>query len=143
MRKRTFIFVSITMLLLGIVLGRLFPDNIPDDPDTRILFGIPGEDGSINFIKSTPLTNSEDIHNVLYALFYSNTIEKSSAPTTPPDAIVSISANGSNVAHIYSIWLTAKGDIILQSANTTKQISAPYDKILWDIIERYIAIYTT
>ncbi|HIT33308.1 MAG TPA: hypothetical protein IAC31_01595 [Candidatus Faecousia intestinigallinarum] len=103
--KNKWISILLYILVVLLALGNLYFLFGRQDERLEVNIGIPGADGqSVDFTRSTPVTDSEQVGVVLLSLLYSHPAQEAEIPERSPDAVLWLQ-NASETYPLARLWL--------------------------------------
>lgn len=110
-------------------------------PDFEILIGMQKGDDAVDYTRSTPLTDSEDIDTVIFTLMQTVPLQEVAAQEHSPSAVIMISRRNSDTAYSFSLWLSDNKVIIHSPNNTYYAVRGAQAEALRAIVEDQLAKY--
>ncbi len=110
-------------------------------PDFEIVIGMPKGDDAVDYTRSTPLTDSDDIDTVIFTLMQTAPLQEVAEQEHSPAAVIMISRRNSNTSYNFSLWLSDNKVIIHSPNGTYYAVCGAQAEALRNIVENQLSKY--
>lgn len=140
--------VLLVILIVSLLASNLYFILCAGESDFSLSIGVPQTDAAgqitaIDYTRSKPLDQPEDINTVVFSLA-SGQFFQNSPPTSPPDAVLSMIDKTRGLSFFVEIWLCEDYVIFTMNSddgNEYRELKGTYANALRSLVEQQIAMY--